>query len=99
MWRFMSVHLHAQTAVHMHLTNHGHFDHGKPKYPQVEPHARIKMAQILRSPGLYLWVYHRQCGISYGSARLADVFEINNLVEDTHFNYSMNGVKGYVLQI
>ena len=65
----------------------------------MEPHAGIKMAQILGFPDLYLWVYHRQCGVSYGSARLVDVFEINNLVEDTHFNCSMNGVKGYVLQI
>ena len=50
-WRFTHVYLHAQTAIHMHLMNHGYFDCGKnPEYPQSEPHARIKMVQVVGSP-------------------------------------------------
>ena len=38
--------LHAQIAVHMHPTNRDYFDYGKnPKTPQIQPYARIKMAQ------------------------------------------------------
>ena len=34
----------------MHLMNHGYFDYeNKPEDPQFEPHARIKMVQILGS--------------------------------------------------
>ena len=64
--RFTCVYLHAQTAVHTHLTNHGYFDSGKkPEYLQFEPYAGIKMAQVLRFPvyicGLYTlktkWVF------------------------------------------
>ena len=55
MQRFALVCLQAQIALlvckqHMHLTNHGYFDYGKnPKTPQIQPHAGIKMAQVLRS--------------------------------------------------
>ena len=36
--RFTRVYLHAQTAVHMHLTNHGYFDRGKnPNTPNLSP--------------------------------------------------------------
>ena len=52
---FMHVYLHAQTAaVHTHLMNHGYFDRGEnPEFPQFEPHARIKVVQVLGSP-LYI---------------------------------------------
>ena len=46
--RFTHVYLHAETAVHMHLTNHCYFHHRKkPEYPELDPHAGIKMAQVL----------------------------------------------------
>ena len=56
--RVMRVYLCAQTAVHTHLINHGYFDRSKkPEYPQFEPHAGIKTAQVPGSPlyicGLY----------------------------------------------
>ena len=34
---------------YMHLMNHGYFDYGQPKDSQFEPHARIKMIQVLGS--------------------------------------------------
>ena len=40
----------------MHLTNYRYFDYGKPKDPQLEPHAEIKMAQVLGSP-MYIYGY------------------------------------------
>ena len=49
MRHFRRVYLHTQTAVHTHLTNHGCFNHGKLKYPQLEPNAGIKMTQVLGS--------------------------------------------------
>ena len=37
--------------------NHGYFDYGKKsKDPQFEPHAGIKMAQVLGSP---VYIYER----------------------------------------
>ena len=67
---FMRVYFHAQTTVHMHLKNHSYFDRGeKAKYPRLEPHAGIKMEQILGFFGLYLWsslkykwCYHKEFG-------------------------------------
>ena len=47
--RFTRVYIHTQAAVHMRLTNHGYFDRGKSPNVPLEPHARIKMAQVLGS--------------------------------------------------
>ena len=45
------VYLHAQTAVHKHLSNHGYLrSRGKPEYSQFKPHTSIKMALVLGSP-------------------------------------------------
>ena len=42
-WRFMRVYLHALTAVHTHLTNHGYFDGGKNlNTPNLSPRCRDK---------------------------------------------------------
>ena len=36
--------------VHTHLTNYSYFDCGKLEYPQLEPHAWLKIAQVLGPP-------------------------------------------------
>ena len=41
---FIHVYLHAQIAVHTHLTNHSYFDRGKTPNTPIEAHAGIKMA-------------------------------------------------------
>ena len=53
---FTRVYLHTKTAVdagdiYTHLMNRGYFDYGKKlEDPLFEPHARIKIAQVLGSP-------------------------------------------------
>ena len=41
--------LHTQTTVYVHLLKHSYFDYGKTQDPQIEPHAGIKMPQVLGS--------------------------------------------------
>ena len=49
--RFMHVYLQAQTVIHNAPDEPLLFWlREKPEYPQLEPHARIKMAQFLGSP-------------------------------------------------
>ena len=49
---------------HMHLMNHGYFDYWKTRRPQFEPHARIKMVQVLGSPVYIYATAPRQKGIT-----------------------------------
>ena len=51
MWLFTHVYLHAQTPVHTCAPDESwlFWSQEKPEYPQFEPHARIKMAQVLGS--------------------------------------------------
>ena len=50
----------------MHLKNHGYFDHRKKKLKelQLEPHAEIKLAQVLWYPvyicgGVWIWFWYQ----------------------------------------
>ena len=51
---FTHVYLHAQIAVHTHLTNHGYFDHGKTQIPPIWAPCRDKDGVGSGISGLYL---------------------------------------------
>ena len=50
---FTCIYLHAQTAVYKHLMNHSYFDRRKNPNTHNEPHAGMKMVQVLGFP-LYI---------------------------------------------
>ena len=84
--RSMHVNLHAQTTVHTHLTNQGYFDRRKkPEYPQFEPHARIKMAQVLGSPLYICGVNVAVCDTILSYTKLISMTRIATRLTDSSF--------------